>query len=850
MTTGQTLLLQRLQPYKLRSTGANKWKFLSPLREEKNASGSLEFQGDIVLLYDQGHGEGSGDAILRALGLTWPDVLPPRAETPAIKPRIVAVYPYEETAGAVRFEICRFNPKDFRPRRRGPDDRWIWNLKDIERIPYRLPALLAAPADAPVFGCEGEKDCDALAALGLVATTNPGGTGSTKLWDTKRFREPFTGRHVVILPDNDPPGAKHAAHVAQSLRSVAASLKVIELPALPAKGDVCDWLAAGHTVEELRALVAAAPEWTPAPRPASQPAVTADDPSIATDGVGRSYDGVLEDALATQRFADLIRGRALYATDALAWYRYDGARWVRDSGECWLLGEAIEVAKAYLRDALNDPLGQQYKARLAIAKRYNTVAGRRKLIEGATAANLGLTTMAGQFDADPSLLNCANGAIDLQTGSLRPHSPADRITKLAPVAFDAAATCPRWTQFLDEVLPDSETIAFLQRFIGFCLTASTKNHVVVFLYGLGANGKSVLCETVGALLGDYATVLPASVLMAKEYQGHACEIMPLRGARWALFPELPAGKFDEPRVKAFASADTMTARNLFEGPVTWKPTHKVVLTGNHKPIVRGQDEGIWRRLKLIPFDRVVPPERRDLDLPAKLRAELPGILNWALVGCAAWQRDPRCLESACASIVAATAEYREESDRLAPYLGECCLLAPDARVSRSALRTSYEAWCAREGEHPMHAREFGDHLKRRGIVDAKMKVSGESVRGWHGLGLLTDGGQVVRSGQQNPLSLPREDSSTKEGGKCCPPPDHLTTAADAPDPLAQLAHCLRAKPGTMASDGDRDALAEHFRGLNGTAEAAGQRLWSYWRSAPAPTVGEFLAREPKPQGLQ
>jgi len=355
------------------------------------------------------------------------------------------------------------------------------------------------------------------------------------------------------------------------------------------------------------------------------------------------------------------------------------------------------------------------------------------------------------------------------------------------------------------------------------------------------------------MLGDYAATLPATVLMAKEYQGHACELMPLRGARWALFSELPAGKFDEPKVKAFASADTMTARNLFEGPVRWAPTHKIVLTGNHKPIVRGQDEGIWRRLKLIPFDRVVPPEKRDLDLPEKLRGELPGILNWAMAGCAAWQADPLVLERACASVVAATAEYREESDRLAPYLGECCVLSPEARVTRSALRASYEAWCTREGEHPATPRDFGERLRQRGVADAKMKVAGESVRGWQGIGLLTDGGkggQVDTSGQQYPLTS--IDSLSHEGdrGKHRPP---LSTCppsgdSDAPDPLAQLAHCLRVRPGTTATDADNQALAEHFAGLNGTAETAGQRLWSYWRAAPAPTVGEFLAREPKAKG--
>jgi putative DNA primase/helicase len=828
-----------------RQIGEGKATAPCPAHEDSSPSLSISRGSDGRTVLHCHAGCGTAD-VLAAVGLTERDLF--ADERPAQAPtERWTIYDYQDEHGKLLYQAVRIptaDGKTFRQRRPGPNGKgWLWNLQGTRRVLYRLPELMAASPDRIVHAVEGEKDADNLRARGELATTNPQGAGKWR----PEYSEALRGRHVVVLPDNDEPGRKHAEDVARSLRGIATSVKVVLLPGLPPKGDVSDYLAAGHSVEELRALVAAAPEWTAPARPAAKAApsevVTADDPSIAIDGAKRSYDGVLEDALATQRFADLIRGRALYATDALAWYRYDGARWVRDSGECWLLGEAIEVAKAYLRDALNDPLGQQYKARLAIAKRYNTVAGRRKLIEGATAENLDLTTTAAQFDADPWLLNCANGTVDLRTRQLLPHSPTHKITKLAPVEHDPAAKCERLDQFLIEVLPDRETIAFVQRFVGFCLTGSTKNHVVVFLFGLGANGKSVLCETVGALLGDYAAVLPASVLMAKEYQGHACEIMPLRGARWALFPELPAGKFDEPRVKAFASADTMTARNLFEGPVTWRPTHKVVLTGNHKPIVRGQDEGIWRRLKLIPFERVIPPERRDLDLPAKLRAELPGILNWAIEGCAAWQQDPQCLESACASIVAATAEYREESDRLAPYLGECCLLAPDARVSRSALRASYEAWCAREGEHPMHAREFGDHLKRRGIADAKMKVSGESVRGWHGIGLLTDGGQVVRSGQQNPLSLPREDCSMKDRGKTCPPPDHLTTGTDAPDPIALIGHCIRAKPGTTANDADKQALTKHFSGLNGQSEAAGQRLWSYWKAAPAPTVGDFLAAE-------
>jgi putative DNA primase/helicase len=834
-----------------RRTGEGKAIARCPAHEDKTASLAISSGADGRTVMHCHAGCGTTN-VLAAVGLSECDLFADERPAPNARLRIVATYRYADGAGTLRYEIVRFQPKDFRPRRPGPDGKWIWNLSGVERIPYLLPETLAAPANTPIYIVEGERDCDALVALGMVATTNPGGCGSTKLWDTRPFQDPFVGNDVAIIPDADEPGTKHAAHVAESLAKVAKSIKIVRLPV---GKDASDWIEAGGTAEKLRELVQATEVWTPTTATGAKAApsevVTADDPSIASDGAKRSYDGVLEDALATQRFADLIRGRALYATDALAWYRYDGSRWVRDSGECWLLGEAIEVAKAYLRDALNDPLGQQYKARLAIAKRYNTVAGRRKLIEGATASNLGLTGMAAQFDCDPWSLNVQNGTVDLCSGKLRPHNPADKITKLAPVTYDPAAKCPRWEQFLIEVLPDRETIAFVRTFVGFCLSGSTKNHVVVFLCGLGANGKSVLCETVGALLGDYAAVLPASVLMAKEYQGHACEIMPLRGARWALFPELPAGKFDEPRVKAFASADSMTARNLFEGPVAWKPTHKVVLTGNHKPIVRGQDEGIWRRLKLIPFDRVIPPERRDLDLPAKLRAELPGILNWALDGCAAWQRDPQCLESACAAIVAATAGYREESDRLAAWLADCCTLAPENRVSRSVLRASYETWCTREGEHPIHSREFGEGLRRRDVHDGKLWQGGQSVRCWEGIGLLTGGGNpghLDTSGQQNPLSSMDSVSRGDLGGngvQTCP---GVQGSGEAPDPLAQLGHCLRVRPDTTASDADRQALAKHFLGLTGTAEAAGQRLWSYWKAATVPTVTDFLAAESKAKG--
>lgn len=168
-------------------------------------------------------------AVLDAVGLTERDLFCDEQPAPKAKPRIVATYSYRDATGAERYQITRRDPKDFRPRRPGSNGQWIWNLQGVERIPYRLPELLAAPMDTTVFIVEGEKDADALAALGMVATTNPGGCGSTKLWNTPAFRDPFVGRDVVILPDADAPGEKHAQSVAKALAGVARSVKVVRL---------------------------------------------------------------------------------------------------------------------------------------------------------------------------------------------------------------------------------------------------------------------------------------------------------------------------------------------------------------------------------------------------------------------------------------------------------------------------------------------------------------------------------------------------------------------------------------------------------------------------------------------
>ena len=243
-------ILERLES--VQETGTNQWRAKCPAHDDKKPSLSIKVDGEKILLHC--HAGCDTKEILRALGLSEADLF-----LGGNGKRIVATYDYQDADGELLFQVVRFEPKGFVQRRPNGNGGWIWNLKGVERVLYRLPELLAADPNEFVFVTEGEKDTDRLIALGLVATTNPGGAGKWR----EEYATVLEGRHIVILPDNDDPGREHARKVAESLKRVAASVKIVELPGLPPKGDVSDWLAQGHTAEELKELVEGAPEYTP-----------------------------------------------------------------------------------------------------------------------------------------------------------------------------------------------------------------------------------------------------------------------------------------------------------------------------------------------------------------------------------------------------------------------------------------------------------------------------------------------------------------------------------------------------------------------------------------------------------
>ena len=421
---------------------------------------------------------------------------------------------------------------------------------------------------------------------------------------------------------------------------------------------------------------------------------------------------------------------------SLDWMVHDSQRWVRDE-----TGEVMRRAKGTVRFMLSQartwegPQNQRnrYEKHCLKSQAARRLAGMINLVQSERS----IAVRAHEFDADPWLLNVVNGTIDLRTGVLREHRREDLITKLAPVTYDPSAKCPRWERFLEEVQPDASVRGYMKRLCGYAITGVIRDHVLPVNCGKGRNGKGVFTNTLQFMLGDYATTVPTELLMAKKNDQHPTERMTLLGRRLAVATETEENRqLATALVKQLTGGDPISARLVHRDFVTFNPTHKLMLATNNRPIIRETTDAIWERVHLIPWSMTFTGTSADETLGEKLKGEAAGILRWAIEGCLEWQRvglDPPEI------IVAATAHYRADMDVLGDFLAELCVLAPEARVSRAALRSAYEAWCAEVGEKfPLGAKTFAERLRERSITDVpSMRAPGKKtpVRGWEGIRL-------------------------------------------------------------------------------------------------------------------
>lgn len=324
------------------------------------------------------------------------------------------------------------------------------------------------------------------------------------------------------------------------------------------------------------------------------------------------------------------------------------------------------------------------------------------------------------MDADPWLFNVRNGTLDLRTGQLRPHRREDRITKLADVDFDADARCPNWLatlgKFFDRPDPGAKAdlIEYFQRLCGYAMTGVVYEQIMPVAYGNGSNGKSTI---LGALLdvfgSDYAMKCPPDLLMAKKGDSHPTDRTDLFGRRLVVAIESESGRrLNETMVKELTGGDRIRARRMREDFWEFSPTHKLVMATNHKPRITGRDNGIWRRIKLVPFTVTVSGSEANLKMPELLRTEAPGILAWCVHGCLKWQAGGL---TEPAEVSEATASYRQEQDVIGVFLEEKIVRIPGIRVKASQLYTAYQAWCQASGEVTMTQTMFGTTLAECGI---------------------------------------------------------------------------------------------------------------------------------------
>ena len=342
-----------------------------------------------------------------------------------------------------------------------------------------------------------------------------------------------------------------------------------------------------------------------------------------------------------------------------------------------------------------------------------------------------------ELDRDPWLFNCQNGTLDLRRRELRDHDPADLITKIAPVAYDPEAKCPRFTAFLAETLVHDDVIRFVQRFAGYSLTGSTRERAFVMLWGRGKNGKSTLVELLQEMLGDYSTNTDVETILMQHYRGVGNDVAALRGARFVSTAEVEKGRqLAESKLKALTGSDTVSARFLYGEPFTFRPAFKMWVSTNNKPVIEGTDDAIWDRVRLVPFTQRFEGRKADPELPAKLRAELAGVLAWAARGCLDWQQHG--LEEPEA-VIAAVQEYREESDVLAAFFEDCCVIRPEATAQATPLYQEYRRWAFANGEDPAIQRVFGSWLRERGFTSQKITRGAlKGYKAWAGIGLLVD----------------------------------------------------------------------------------------------------------------
>lgn len=454
-------------------------------------------------------------------------------------------------------------------------------------------------------------------------------------------------------------------------------------------------------------------------------------------------DGLLPDTLSDRGNAKLFV--RLYANDyrhvpGIGWYRWDTTRWQMDEDDTvlWAAGDLAESI------ATHDPRGIFTTTALQTHRRRAlSTTGINAMLAQARSAP-GMVLNAARLDADPYALCTPDGIVDLRTGLIKPPDPNKDFHSRSTAVGPLHHTTPRWERFLTDTFGDDtegrEMIDYLQLLLGYSVTGDVGGQILPFLFGSGKNGKSVLLDVLMKLLGDYADAAPPGFLMARPYEGHPTDLAELHGRRVIVCSEVkPGDRFDEARVKLLTGGDRIKARRMRQDFFSFEPTHKLWLLGNHRPEVGTGGFAFWRRMRLIPFERVVPDHRKIDNLADILVTEEgPGILGWLIDGARHYLAGDRDLTGPERVRIATTA-YAETEDHTGRFYEESCVLGHDLRAEQTALYAAYKTWCQNEGAPVMSSRAFAARTRELvGLASPKEMILSNQRKHYPGIGLLTD----------------------------------------------------------------------------------------------------------------
>lgn len=439
-------------------------------------------------------------------------------------------------------------------------------------------------------------------------------------------------------------------------------------------------------------------------------------------------EGQLTDISNAEMMVKLFGDRLRYCSKWKKWLSWNGEKWSID-----YLNRVHTYAKKTIRwyykkamDLENRSMRQRLKTHAVRCESVNKM----EAIVRIAKSDENLVMTSEELDRDPWLLNVKNGILDLRTGTLSDFDPLKMITKQCPVLYKPEVACPTWEHFLRSIFPNKDMIYFLQKAIGWSLTGSMREQVLFILYGSGANGKSTFMNTIAKVMGDYAANTPSQTLMSTRSDQSSNDIARLQGTRFVTAIETGIGKsMAENLIKQLTGTDKLTARFLYGEFFEFEPTFKIFMATNHKPIIKGTDHGIWRRIRLVPFEVSIPEEEQDKELAEKLAMEMPGILNWALEGCLLWQKEGLGYPQA---IKDATDGYRSEMDVISSFIEQSCYLGEEHKNACRPLYKIYQKWCDETGEYTMNERAFNRRMQEKGFERIRKNT------GFHWLGIKAE----------------------------------------------------------------------------------------------------------------